>query len=238
MSGPPMRGVAVAAITTAPVATTGFTDWRISAILLAAWAVAALGVIEEISPLPAMTRLSVQSLAAGGIVLCGLQITLTGDPVDGPVTVMWTVAATNGLALLDRFDRVATSAAAATAACLAAAALVSAEPAHAVLPGALLAGLACTCLRGGVRRLGPSASLFAGFVLAAATTVMVCGRGTGVIAAGLALPASATAAVAAWAAHRHAARHRGFPAHSRSTFRPRHRLRVSKTNVPARWTSS
>ncbi|WP_055481104.1 hypothetical protein [Sphaerimonospora mesophila] len=200
-----MRGIAIAAITTAPVAATGFADWRISTILLAAWAVAVLGVVEEISPLPAITRLSVQSLAAGGIVLCGLQITLTGDLVDGPVTVMWTVAATNGFALLDRFDRAATGAAVAAAACLAGAALASAEPAHAVLPGALLAGLACACLGGGGRRLGPSASLFAGFVLAAAATVLVCGRGIGAITAGLALPTSITVAVAAWAARRHAA---------------------------------
>ncbi|WP_433500637.1 hypothetical protein ACQP1K_10235 [Sphaerimonospora sp. CA-214678] len=194
-----MRGIAIAAITTVPVAATGFADWRISAILLAAWAVAVLGVIEEISPLPVITRLSVQSLAAGGIVLCGLQITLTGDLVDGPVTVMWTVAATNGFALLDRFDRAATSAAAAVAACLACAALASAEPAHAVLPGALLAGLACACLGGGRTRLGPSASLFAGFVLATATTVLVCGRGAGAIVSGLLLPTSIAIAGAAWA---------------------------------------
>ncbi|GIH73263.1 MraY family glycosyltransferase [Sphaerimonospora thailandensis] len=206
-----MRGVAIAAITTAPVAASGSADWRVAPILLAAWAVAVLGVIDEISPLPALTRLSVQSLAAGGIVLCGLQITLTGELPDGPVTVMWTVAVTNGFALLDRFDRfdrAAVSAAAVTAACLACAALASSQPAHAVLPGALLAALACACLAGRGSRLGPSASPFTGFVLAAAATALTCGRGSGTIVAGLLLPTSIAIAGAAWAARRGAVRDR------------------------------
>ncbi|MFC0863432.1 hypothetical protein ACFHYQ_14120 [Sphaerimonospora cavernae] len=238
-----MRGVAIAAITTAPVAASGFADWRVAPILLAAWAVAVLGVIDEISPLPAITRLSVQSLAAGGIVLCGLQITLTGELPDGPVTVMWTVAVTNGFALLDRFDRTAVSAAAVTAACLACAALASSQPAHAVLPGALLAALACACLAGRGSRLGPSASPFTGFVLAAAATALTCGRGSGTIVAGLLLPTSIAIAGAAWAARRGAAHGRGRWiqrrwAQRRSTLGPAHRSRQSNTKALSRWTSS
>jgi UDP-N-acetylmuramyl pentapeptide phosphotransferase/UDP-N-acetylglucosamine-1-phosphate transferase len=172
--------------TAAPVAAAGLADRRVIAILLAGAAVAVLGVIEEFSPMPALARLTVQSLAAGGVVLSGVQVTLTGDWPDGPVTVMCTVALTNAFSMLDRRNRALGTVSAVTAAFLAVTALVLAEPVQ-VLPST---ALACACLGFlGQSRLGGPASLFAGFVLTCEATVLTSGRDTGTIAAGLILPA-------------------------------------------------
>jgi len=178
----------------------GLPDRRVSGILLAAAAVALLGLIADVGALPLVTRLIVESVAAGGAVLCGVQVTLTGDWMDGPVSVMWIVAMTNAYGLLDRLGGALAPVAAVTGAFLAGTALVLGDPPLAVLS----TGLAGACFgavpygkaRGRVR-LGPSGALFAGFVLTCTAAGLTAGRGPAMIAAGLLLPALA-AILGAW----------------------------------------
>ncbi|MEU6411219.1 hypothetical protein ABZ857_20950, partial [Microbispora sp. NPDC046933] len=196
---PYLTGVTLAAATAgAAVAVTmtalGPPDRRVSAVLLAAAAVALLGLIADVGALPLVTRLIVESVAAGGVVLCGVQVTLTGDWLDGPVSVMWIVAMTNAYGLLDRLGGALAAVAAVTGVFLAGTALVLGDPSLAVLATAL-AGACLGALpygRARVRvRLGPSGSLFAGFVLTCTAAGLTAGRGPATVAAGLLLPALA-----------------------------------------------
>jgi UDP-N-acetylmuramyl pentapeptide phosphotransferase/UDP-N-acetylglucosamine-1-phosphate transferase len=189
---PYLVGIATTLATVLPVAAAlGLDDHRVTAILLAAAAVAALGLIADVGALPLVTRLIVESVAAGGVVMCGVQVTLTGDWLDGPITVMWIVGTTNAFALLDRVKGALPLVVPVTAAFLAGTALVLSEPAIA----ALLAALTCAFVgflirsRGpGAMRLGASGALFAGFVLTCGATALTAGRSTATIAAGLLLP--------------------------------------------------
>ncbi|MBP2705726.1 hypothetical protein JOL79_18075 [Microbispora sp. RL4-1S] len=204
---PYLAGLALTAATALPVAVLCHTDLcgtllchadrRVAAILLASAAVAVVGLIHDVGHLSLATRLIVQSFAAGGVVLCGIQVTLTGDWPDGPVTVMWLVGAANAFALLDRVEGAPAPVAVVTAAFLSAAAVVLDDPGL-VAP---LAGLGCACLgflprgprrAGRLRRarpwLGASGALFAGFALACGATAMTAGRDAATIAAGLLLP--------------------------------------------------
>ncbi|GIH60514.1 hypothetical protein [Microbispora siamensis] len=208
---PYLGGVTLAAATTGAAAAgtmtaLGSPDRRVSAVLLAAAAVALLGLIADVGALPLVTRLIVESVAAGGVVMCGVQVTLTGDWLDGPVSVMWIVALTNAYGLLDRLGGALAAVAAVTGAFLAVTALVLGDPLLAVLAaalaGACLGALPYGRARGRVR-LGPSGSLFAGFVLTCTAAGLTAGRGSAVVASGLLLPAlAAIVGAGAYAVHR------------------------------------
>ncbi|MFI7028933.1 hypothetical protein ACIBK1_09555 [Microbispora rosea] len=192
---PYLTGVTLAVATAgAVVALCGAPDRWVSAILLAAAAVALLGLIDDVGALSLVTRLMVETVAAGGVVLCGVQVTLTGDWLDGPVSVMWIVAMTNAYGLLDRLGGALAAVAAVTGAFLAGTALVLGDTSLAVLAaalaGACLGALPYGRARGRVR-LGPAGSLFAGSVLTCTAAGLTAGRGTAVVSAGLLLPALA-----------------------------------------------
>ncbi|TLP63843.1 hypothetical protein [Microbispora triticiradicis] len=196
LGGMTLAAVTAGATVAATAAALGPPDRRVSAVLLAAAAVALLGLIADVGALPLATRLVVESVAAGGVVLCGVQVTLTGDWPDGPLSVMWIVAMTNAHALLDRLGGALAGVAAVTGAGLAAAALLLADPALAV-PAAVLSGACLGFLpygrgRGRVR-LGPSAALFAGFGLTCLTVALAAGRGPAAMTAGMLVPALAVA---------------------------------------------
>ncbi|MEW9529851.1 hypothetical protein [Microbispora sp. NPDC049125] len=195
---PCLYGLAVAAATvTAALAVLGLSDRRVTSILLAAASVAVLGLIVDVGSLPPATRVIVESVAAGGVVLCGVQVTLTGEWMDGPVSVMWIVGLTNAFALLGRVEGAVAPVAATSAAFLAGTALLLGHPAPAAaltaLTGAFLGFLAYDRRRladgrGGRRAgLGSPGSLFAGFVLACSAADLTGGRSTEAIAAGLLL---------------------------------------------------
>ncbi|ADG88907.1 hypothetical protein TBS_11970 [Thermobispora bispora] len=198
--GASLSGLALVPAAVAPAAVLGDPDHRAVGVLLAATAVAVLGLIDDLALIPAPARLIVESVAAGGVVLCGVQVTFTGGPADGPITVMWLVAVANAFGLLDRERGVAPAVTAVGAGCLAGVALVRAEPAQAVLLAAL-AGAALAFLRPG--RMGRSGARFAGFAMACGAIVPTAGRSADVIAAGMLLPAAvALVSVAGRAAHR------------------------------------
>ncbi|XVQ83302.1 hypothetical protein ACQP2K_31355 [Microbispora siamensis] len=194
LSGVTLAAATAGAAVVGTMTALGSPDRRVSAVLLAAAAVALLGLIADVGALPLVTRLIVESVAAGGVVLCGVQVTLTGDWLDGPVSVMWIVAMTNAYGLLDRLGGALAAVAAVTGAFLAGTALVLGDPSLAVLAaalaGACLGALPYGRARGRVR-LGPSGSLFAGFVLTCTAAGLTAGRGPAVVAAGLLLPALA-----------------------------------------------
>jgi UDP-GlcNAc:undecaprenyl-phosphate GlcNAc-1-phosphate transferase len=188
-----LGGVGIALATAfATAAALGVSDLRVTAILLAALAVAVLGLIDDIRPLPIATRLIVESVAAGGVVASGVQITLTGQWMDGPLTVMWVVVMTNSYKLLDTLDGALGAVTAATAVFLVGAAFVTAQPALAIP----LSALAFACLGFLIHNwaparifMGDSGSLFIGFVLTCSAIALVSGQTPGTIYAGLLLPA-------------------------------------------------
>ncbi|MET8157027.1 MraY family glycosyltransferase [Sphaerisporangium sp. NPDC005289] len=188
---PYLGGPAIVLGTVVPTAAAlGLADLRITAIVLAATAIAALGLIDDIASLPVVTRLTVESVAAGGVVLSGVHVTVTGQWVDGLITVMWIVVMTNSFNLLDNMDGALGTVTAVTAAFLAAAALMSDRPAFAVLLGAL----ALSCLGFLAHNwpparifMGDSGSLFIGFTLTCSSVAVETGRAAGTTAAGLLL---------------------------------------------------
>jgi UDP-GlcNAc:undecaprenyl-phosphate/decaprenyl-phosphate GlcNAc-1-phosphate transferase len=189
---PYLGGIAIATGTVVPTAIAlGFADLQIAAILLAATAVCVLGLIDDIAPLPAATRLTVETVVAIGVVLSGVQATVTGTWLDGALTVVWVVVMTNSFNLLDNMDGALGTVTSVTAALLAATALVQGHIALAVL----LAALTCACLgflphnwAPARMFMGDSGSLFLGFTLACSAAVLVTGRPPEATIAGLLLP--------------------------------------------------
>ncbi|MEV7968958.1 MraY family glycosyltransferase [Sphaerisporangium sp. NPDC088356] len=188
---PYLGGIAIVLSTVVPTAAAlGFSDRRITVILLAATAVAALGLIDDVASLPVVTRLTAESLAAGGVVLSGVHITLTHTWVDKPITVMWIVLMTNSFNLLDNMDGALGTVGTVTAAFLGGAALVDSQQAFAVLLGAL----AFACLGFLAHNwppakifMGDSGSLFIGFILTCSAIVLVAGESAVMTVSGLLL---------------------------------------------------
>lgn len=189
---PYLGGIAIMFATVLPtIVWVGLADQRITAILLAAMAVAILGLIDDVASLPALTRLAVETVAAAGVVLVGAPVAVLGGWADGPITVMWIVVVTNSFNLLDNMDGSLAVVTTVTAAFLAGTAFVQAQPAL----GVLLAALSCAAL-GFLRHnwppakifMGDSGSLFIGFVLTCSAVLLVTEPGPDAVVAGLLLP--------------------------------------------------
>lgn len=190
---PYLGGVAIALGALVPPAVLAVpVDARITGILVGAAAMTLLGLMDDLSPLPPLTRLAVESLAAGIVVASGIQAPLTGGPLDAPVTLLWIVLITNSCNLLDNMDGSLGAVTAVSAALLAAAAFVSAQPAIGLvlitLSAAALGFLPYNWAPAKIF-MGDAGSLFIGFVLASAAAAVAGGGGTGTAAAGLLLPA-------------------------------------------------
>ncbi|WP_440100724.1 MraY family glycosyltransferase [Streptosporangium sp. H16] len=189
---PYIGGIAIVTGTVVPsLIALGLADLQITAIILAAVAVSVLGLIDDIAPLPAVTRLAVETAVAIGVVLSGVQATVTGTWLDGVLTVAWIVVMTNSFNLLDNMDGTLGTVTAVTAALLAATALAQGHLALALL----LCALTCACLgflpyNWAPARvfMGDSGSLFIGFTLACSAAVLSVGRPPDAAVAGLFLP--------------------------------------------------
>ncbi|WP_113701580.1 glycosyltransferase family 4 protein [Nonomuraea lactucae] len=189
---PYLGGLAIVLGTVVPVMVLpGVFDIRVVAIVLAATAIALLGLIDDIRPLPALTRLAAEMVAATCVVLSGVQIPVTGGWPDGPFTVVWVVVMTNSFNLLDNMDGALGTVATVTGGFLAATAFVSGQATLALL----LAALACACLgylphNWAPARIfmGDSGSLFIGFTLTSSAVLLVTGKGLDTALAGLLLP--------------------------------------------------
>ncbi|MBE3013293.1 undecaprenyl/decaprenyl-phosphate alpha-N-acetylglucosaminyl 1-phosphate transferase [Microbispora sp. NEAU-D428] len=189
---PYLGGVAIMLGTVVPsVALISPTDERFIGIVIGAVIVTLLGLIDDLSPLPQLTRLAVEFLAAGGVVLTGVHASVTGTWLDGPITVLWIVVVTNSFNLLDNMDGALAAVTVVTAAILAGAAFVSAQPAI----GLILATLPLACLgflpynwAPAKIFMGDAGSLFVGFVLTCSAALLITGHDTGTAIAGLLLP--------------------------------------------------
>jgi UDP-N-acetylmuramyl pentapeptide phosphotransferase/UDP-N-acetylglucosamine-1-phosphate transferase len=188
---PYLGGIAITLATIVPtVVSAGFSDRRVTAILLGSMAVAILGLIDDIASLPAATRLTVETIAASGVVLSGVQIDLIGGWLDGPLTVIWIVVVTNSFNLLDNMDGSLGTVTITTAGCLAGAAVILGHPGPAVLLAALAyAALGFLPHNWPPARIfmGDSGSLFIGFVVTCSTVLLVTGRNPDFVVAGLLL---------------------------------------------------
>ncbi|MFH9294965.1 MraY family glycosyltransferase [Streptomyces sp. NPDC017520] len=165
----------------------------VAGLLAGAGIVAALGLVHDLKPFRAAVRLPVQTAAAVLVVcLAGL------SPAAGVLAVLWIVLVTNAFALLDHADGLLTTVGLVTAAGLLACAAVGGSPALALLPAALVAGLAGFLLHNwhpARLRLGASGAQFTGFALAASGALIQAAAPSG-RAAWAALPVLAAVALA------------------------------------------
>lgn len=189
---PYLGGVAIMIGTVVPpVALLGTVDQRIVGILIGAVTIALLGLVDDISSLSARARLAVESLVAGGVVLTGVRATVTGSWLDIPITVLWIAVITNSFNLLDNMDGALGAVTVVSGLVLAGAAFVSAQP----VLGLILMTLALAVLgflpynwAPAKIFMGDAGSLFIGFVLACSAALLVTGRDTATVVAGLLLP--------------------------------------------------
>ncbi|MEO3812799.1 MraY family glycosyltransferase [Sphaerisporangium sp. B11E5] len=214
---PYLGGVAIALGTMLPAAAlwcllpgwpSGPGDRPMTAVAVAALVVGLLGLIDDIRSLSPLSRLAVEIPAATAVVLCGVQVPLTGGWPDVPLTVAWIVVITNSYNLLDNMDGALGSVTVVTAGLLAMTAFLTGHP----TAGLLLTTLACASLGFLPHNwapakifMGDAGSLFVGFTLACCTVLLIEGEGLAVTASGLLLPAFVAAvdtAVVVVARHR------------------------------------
>ncbi|MGW4036195.1 undecaprenyl/decaprenyl-phosphate alpha-N-acetylglucosaminyl 1-phosphate transferase [Streptomyces sp. NPDC004778] len=165
----------------------------VGGLLAGAGIVAALGLVHDLKPLWPALRLGAQ-VAAAILVVC-----LAGlSPAAGALAALWIVLATNAFALLDHADGLLTAVGPVTAAGLLTCALLGGDPALALLPTTLVAGLAGFLLHTwhpARLRLGAVGAQFTGFALAASGALIQAAAPSG-RAAWAAVPVLATVALA------------------------------------------
>lgn len=188
---PYLGGVAIVLGTIVPVMLLpDFQERRCVVIVMAGVAVAVVGLIDDLSPLSLRVRLAVETLAAGAVVLSGVEVPFTGGWVDGPATAAWIVVIGNSHNLLDNMDGALGAVAAVSAAVLGLTASLRSEPGL----GLLLLSLSLASL-GFLRHnwapakvfMGDAGSLFIGFVLASSAALLVTGSSAATGIAGLVL---------------------------------------------------
>jgi UDP-GlcNAc:undecaprenyl-phosphate GlcNAc-1-phosphate transferase len=144
---------------------------QVATLLLCAGAIAVLGLIDDLRGLQPVTKLAVEAGAGAGLFLTGSGAELFGIPgLDLPLTMLWVVALTNALNLLDNMDGLAPGVAAMSALGFFA---ISAFEGH-ILVAILAVALAGACLGFLLHNfpparvfLGDAGSLLVGFLLAA-----------------------------------------------------------------------
>ncbi len=144
---------------------------QIAGIFLGATLVSGLGLWDDRRSLMPWTKLAGQVLAAGILVLSGVQVQAAHHPVlNVLLTLVWVVGITNASNLLDNMDGLAAGSAATAATFFLLLAAMSGQ----YLVGMLAAGLLGACLGFLIYNVNPasvfmgdSGSLFLGFVLAA-----------------------------------------------------------------------
>jgi UDP-GlcNAc:undecaprenyl-phosphate GlcNAc-1-phosphate transferase len=176
---PYLGGVLIAIGVLAPsvIALSG-GDARLRTLVLAATAVALLGLVDDLRPLTPVTRLIVEGLAAAAVVVVDGHIEIFGNSIDGVLAVAWIVVITNSFNLLDNMDGAAAGVAAVTGAALSLSAFTVGQRSV----GVMLLALACACAgflphNWAPARIfmGDAGSLFIGFVISS-SALLVCTR--------------------------------------------------------------
>lgn len=167
---PYLGGVAIVAAVIATLSTVQTFEARLAGVAAAAVLLGVVGLLDDRHPLGVDVRLAAQVAAAAVVTAGGVQVLVTDIPaVDVVLTIIWLVAITNALNLLDNMDGVAGSVALLSALGIAALAIDDGQRVIAV-GAAGLAGACAGFLVFNARRasiyLGDSGALFVGFVLA------------------------------------------------------------------------
>lgn len=176
---PYLGGVAVAGATlaagVAAALVQGVFDPVLAVLLGAGAIVCVLGLIDDVRQLGPGLRLCVETSAAAMVVLAGGHPTVLGSAFDAVLAVLWIVFVTNAFNLLDNMDGAASSLCTVIGGFLCLTAPVGGPDGL----GAVMAALAGACLgflfhnRHPARIfLGDAGSLFLGFMLASAMTVL------------------------------------------------------------------
>lgn len=155
-------------------------DGRLRTLILAAAAVALLGLIDDLRPLNPPTRLIVEGLAATAVVVVDGRVHLFGNLLDYLLPVLWIVVITNSFNLLDNMDGAAAGVASVTGAALSISAFMVGQRSI----GLLLLALACGCAGFLPHNwtparifMGDAGSLFIGFVISASALFVCTGSG-------------------------------------------------------------
>ncbi|MFF4774301.1 MraY family glycosyltransferase [Microtetraspora fusca] len=189
---PYLGGIAIMLGTVVPaLGLLGFSDPRTTAVVIGGIAIALLGLVDDISPLPKTTRLVVESVTATGVVLSGVVASITGTWLDVPITVVWIVVITNSFNLLDNMDGALGAITLAGAAPLAVTAFARGEYGAGLLLVTLAAsgfGFLPHNWAPAKVFMGDAGSLFIGFTTACLAALLVTGEGTGTVIAGVLLP--------------------------------------------------
>jgi UDP-GlcNAc:undecaprenyl-phosphate GlcNAc-1-phosphate transferase len=155
-------------------------DPRLRIVLVAATAVALLGLVDDVRPLSPYTRLVIEGLAAVAVVGAGGQVWIFGNWLDYVVPVLWIVVITNSFNLLDNMDGAAAGVACVTGATLALPAVMVGQRGV----GVLLIALACGCAGFLPHNwtparifMGDAGSLFLGFVISASALLVFAPSG-------------------------------------------------------------
>jgi len=149
-------------------------DRRLAGLFAGCAIVFGAGLVDDLKPLPAWTKLGAQLAAAGVAVATGTVIDIIAtDWVAYPLTVLWLIGITNAFNLLDNMDGLAALVATVSAGLFAASSVLQDD----VAVAALAAGLGYACLgflpfnlrrsRSAAIFMGDSGSQLLGFTLAA-----------------------------------------------------------------------
>jgi UDP-GlcNAc:undecaprenyl-phosphate GlcNAc-1-phosphate transferase len=167
---PYLGGVVIAIGVLLPTLFAVRDDAHLRTLLVAATAVALLGLVDDVRPLTPLTRLAVEAFAATAVVGVHGHVSIFGNWLDHVIPVLWIVVITNSFNLLDNMDGAAAGIACVTSAALALPAFMVGQ--HGI--GVLLLALACGCAGFLPHNwtparifMGDAGSLFIGFVIAA-----------------------------------------------------------------------
>jgi UDP-GlcNAc:undecaprenyl-phosphate GlcNAc-1-phosphate transferase len=156
----------------------GGADPRVRTLLVAATAVALLGLVDDLRPLSPYPRLAIEALAAAAVV--GGEVRIFGNWLDYVVPVVWIVLITNSFNLLDNMDGAAAGVACMTGAALALPALMVGQRGVGLLLVALAGGCAGFLPHNWTPArifMGDAGSLFLGFVIAASALLVFAPSG-------------------------------------------------------------
>jgi len=161
----------------------GFRTWEYTGFIVGAVIVAALGIVDDKLDLHPLLKLAVQIVVAVVVVLSGIRIEIVAWPFPAylenfavPLTIIWIVAMTNAVNLIDGLDGLAAGVSAIGALCLMALCILSGSPLAVVL-SATLAGSALGFLPRNFNPaeifMGDTGTLFLGYVLAVSSILGV-----------------------------------------------------------------
>ncbi len=163
----------------------GEIDQQLKGILLGSVIIVVMGIIDDITPLPAKLKFVVQIIAALIPVYYGVQITCISNPnifgdnaywqfgwLSIPITVLWIVGLTNAVNLIDGLDGLAIGVSTISGLTMLAIAILVAEPQVAIVMAALVGGCIGFMpynMNPAKIFMGDTGSTFLGFILACIT---------------------------------------------------------------------